>query len=381
MTTHRLPVSLVLALVVFGVSAAAQPAALNWRPVVAGIEHAHLARDAPGGGNWNIHVLRVDMTQARLDVVHARDAAVGLETVSAIAQRTGAIAAINGGYFRMTGEFQGDSTGTLQIDHALWSEPDRGRASVGLLRDGRTTRLVFGHVVWEASLQAGRQKRTVDGLNRSRGANEAIVFTPAFGQRTVTDATGIEAVVRTGRVTDVFDQAGGSVIPSDGFVVSARGDAAGWVRRHLPKNARVRLSTMLRPAKPSRENLWERAEDILAAGPKLVTAGRADVTDVREKMIPTFAGDLHPRTAIAALADGRALLLVADGRHPPERVGLALADLARLLIELGAREAINLDGGGSTAMVVDGTLVNVPSDITGERPVSDAIIVRRPERR
>ena len=53
------------------------------------------------------------------------------------------------------------------------------------------------------------------------------------------------------------------------------------------------------------------------------------MTDVREQMIPTFATDLHPRTAIAWLADGRALLLVADGRRSPERVGLALDDLAQ----------------------------------------------------
>jgi exopolysaccharide biosynthesis protein len=93
-------------------------------------------------------------------------------------------------------------------------------------------------------------------------------------------------------------------------------------------------------------------------------------------VLPAFRGETHPRTAIASLADGRALLLVADGRHPPERVGLALDDLARLLLELGAVDAINLDGGGSTTMVIKGSIVNVPSDAAGERPVSDAIVVR-----
>jgi exopolysaccharide biosynthesis protein len=107
-----------------------------------------------------------------------------------------------------------------------------------------------------------------------------------------------------------------------------------------------------------------------------VRRGAIDITDAREKMIPTFSTDLHPRTAVAALADGRVLLLTADGRRPPERVGLALEDLAKLLIEMGAVEAINLDGGGSTTMVVKGAVVNFPSDATGERPVSDAIVVR-----
>jgi hypothetical protein len=362
--------------VILSVSAVAQPPAITWTPVAAGVEHTHIMRSAPGGGNWNVNALRIDMREVRLDVIHAKDAAIGLETVTAMAARTGAIAAVNGGYFRTTGEFQGDSTGTLQIDRALWSEPDRGRASVGLIRDGRSTRLVFGHVVWQAAIEAGRAKRALDGLNRARGPNEVIVFTPQFGRAAVTDATGIEVVVRAGRVANVFDNGAATAIPADGFVVSARGEAADWVRLHLRKGARVRVTTALRPADRSRDNPWTNAEDILGAGPKLVTDGRVDVTDVREKMIPTFATELHPRTAMATLADGRALLLVADGRHPPERVGMALDQLARMLIELGAREAINLDGGGSTAMVVQGKLVNVPSDPTGERPVSDAIVVR-----
>ena len=374
---RRVPVALVLPLTMaLAIAAAAQPASITWRPVAAGVEHAHVVRAAPGGGNWNINVLRVDMRQARLDVVHAKDAAVGLETVTTIAQRTGAIAAINGGYFRTSGEFVGDSTGTLQIDGSVWSEPDRGRASVGLIRDGQTSRLLFGHVVWQATIHAGGRKWTVNGLNRARGPNEMIVFTPEFGPNTVTDASGLEVVVRSGRVVEVRDNAGASAIPDDGFVVSVRGDSAEWARRHLRPGVPTRFLALLRPADRSRENPWATAEDILGAGPKLVTAGGVDVTDVREKMLSTFAGDLHPRTAIGALPDGRALLLVADGRHPPERVGISLHDLARVLIGMGAREAINLDGGGSTAMVVQGKLVNVPSDVTGERPVSDAIIVR-----
>jgi hypothetical protein len=362
--------------VLVSVSTFAQAPAVRWQPVAAGVEHAHIVRSAPAGGTWNVNALRIDMRQARLDVVHAKDAAIGLETVTAMAQRTNAIAAINGGYFRTAGEFQGDSTGTLQIDGVLWSEPDRGRASVGLVRDGRSTRLIFGHVGWQAAIVAGARKRALDGLNRARGADEAIVFTPQFGRSTLTDATGIEVIVRRERVESVFDNAGGTQIPADGFVLSARGNAADWVRQHLRKGSGVRITTSLRPVERGRDNPWTRAEDILGAGPKLVTSGRVDVTDVREKMIPTFAVELHPRTAIAALADGRALLLTADGRRPPERVGLALDQLARLLIELGARDAINLDGGGSTAMVVRDKLVNSPSDPTGERPVSDAIVVR-----
>jgi hypothetical protein len=357
-------------------SALAQPASPPWSAVADGIEHVHITRAAPGGGNWNINALRVDMSKARLDVVRARDVAIGLEPVTSIAARTNAIAAVNGGYFLTRGDFLGDSTGTLQIDRVLWSEPDRARSSVGIVRQGGSARLIFGQVVWRATIEAGRQTRPVDGLNRARGPDDLVVFTPQFGERTITDDSGIEVVVRAGRVSEIRDTAGATVIPKGGFIVSARGQARDWVLQSLRPRTRVRIKTELGPADASSANPWKQAEDILGAGPKLVSNGAVDVTDVREQMIPTFRTDLHPRTAIGSLADGRALLLTADGRRAPERVGLTLDELARVMIELGAREAINLDGGGSTTMVIQGKLVNFPTDATGERPVSDAIVVR-----
>ncbi len=69
------------------------------------------------------------------------------------------------------------------------------------------------------------------------------------------------------------------------------------------------------------------------------------------------------------------MLVTIDGRQPGESIGMPLTTLAELLIELGAVEAMNLDGGGSTTMVVQDKIVNRPSDATGERPVSDAILV------
>ena len=118
--------------------AAQETAATRWRAVAPGVEHAQLTREGGAAGNagrWNINLLRVDPSRARLEIVHAHDNAVGLETVSSLAARHSATAAINGGYFRMTGTFGGDSTGTLQIDGRILSEPDRGRAAVGLVQN------------------------------------------------------------------------------------------------------------------------------------------------------------------------------------------------------------------------------------------------------
>jgi exopolysaccharide biosynthesis protein len=64
-----------------------------------------------------------------------------------------------------------------------------------------------------------------------------------------------------------------------------------------------------------------------------------------------------------------------DGRQPGVSTGMSLEMLAELLLEFGAVEAMNLDGGGSTTMVIHNKVVNRPSDQTGERPVSDAILI------
>ncbi len=376
---------------VMGVGLIAQPTPVDWRSIAPGVEHAELTRktDEAGqpAGPWVINALRIDPSQARLDIVHAQDEAVGLETVGSVAERRGAIAAVNGGYFRMTGTFAGDSTGTLQIDGKLLSEPDRGRAAVGLVRAGNTTHLVMGHVSWHGSAEIEGRKRTIDGINRPRGKNEVVLFTPEFHQTTLTDSTGTELIVRQGRVISVRDNAGSSRIPSDGYVLSTRGSAREWARS-IRRGTRAKIAIGLNPldsdgtlvglAKPandSQENPWAKAEDILGAGPKLVSRGRVDITAGREKMLASFATDRHPRTAIASLADGRILLVVVDGRQPTLSVGMSLDELARLLIDLDAVEAMNLDGGGSTTMVVQGKVVNHPSDVTGERPVSDAILV------
>jgi exopolysaccharide biosynthesis protein len=83
----------------------------------------------------------------------------------------------------------------------------------------------------------------------------------------------------------------------------------------------------------------------------------------------------HPRTAIGWRADGHLVLVTVDGRQPQKSVGMTIEELAKLMIELGCVEAMNLDGGGSTTMVIRNKIANSPSDAAGERPVSDALLI------
>jgi exopolysaccharide biosynthesis protein len=106
----------------------------------------------------------------------------------------------------------------------------------------------------------------------------------------------------------------------------------------------------------------------------------AAASDSVEGTFPRFSRNRHPRSAIAVTRDSATLLLVAvDGRRQTS-VGMSLVELGDALLSLGAAEALNLDGGGSTALVVGDSLVNVPSDSAGERPVGNVVVVTRGER-
>ena len=97
----------------------------------------------------------------------------------------------------------------------------------------------------------------------------------------------------------------------------------------------------------------------------------------------SFTTSRHPRTAVGiAEGGGRVMLVTVDGRQPPYSDGMSLRELTALMLGLGSHEALNLDGGGSTTMVLAGAMVaggarviNRPSDPGGERPVANALAV------
>ena len=113
-------------------------------------------------------------------------------------------------------------------------------------------------------------------------------------------------------------------------------------------------------------------EDALGAGPALASDGRVRVTTNEEVFFGSAIPGTHPRTAAGIRGDGTLLLVVIDGRQPVSR-GVDLEQLASVMVDLGANEALNLDGGGSSSLHVNGRLLNRPSGVTTEREVMSAI--------
>ena len=92
-------------------------------------------------------------------------------------------------------------------------------------------------------------------------------------------------------------------------------------------------------------------------------------------MSADFPTARHPRSVIGVDGGGAIWLVAVDGRRPAHSVGMTFVELQRLAAALDLRDALNLDGGGSTTLVLNGVILNRPTDLTGPRAVSDAILV------
>jgi len=340
------------------------------------LEIQEIQRDlAHPEGPWKIHVLEVDPKRIEVRVAHAYDAAIGLETTAALALRQGALAAINGGYFQMEGLLAGDSRGALQIEGRLLSEPDRGRASVGFYdRDG-IVRSVFGRLSFGGEVRlADGEVIPIDGLNRRREPSEIVLYTPEFHRTTLTSSEGAEVVIDNGHITEIRQGSGSSAIPSAGVVLSIGSERVKEVLPQMRSGASLSVQTELLPLLPDPEGDWRKAEFIVSGGPLLLWQGRRLEEPEKESISRVFFLARHPRTAVGVRADGTLLFVTVDGRQPEESVGMSIPELTDLMLELGSVSAVNLDGGGSTTMVVEGRIVNRPSDMAPRRN-ADAILI------
>ncbi|MBD1208767.1 MAG: phosphodiester glycosidase family protein [Ignavibacteria bacterium] len=360
--------------------------AQDFRILSDGVEYAQLTRqvrsyDTTAPLPCVVNLLRIDGTKAALQLVHSMDAAIGVETTSSLAKRYNALAATNAGFFRIGSIFAGDAAGVLQIDGKLLSEPHKERVACGIINRDDKSDLVFGHLKWKGEAQIGTLRfgnnpaYPLAGINRQREVNEMVLFTPEFHRTTLTTTGGIEIVVQNGLVTSLHDSIGSTFIPPDGLVLSCSGAAREWALANVRVGMKAATTMQIEPLKSESAGGFRAAEDIVGGVSQLLEGGKIALTWQREGAAEDFALGRHPRTAIAKLRDGRMLLATVDGRQIGVSAGMTLEELAQMLVEYGATDAVNLDGGGSTTMVVGGKIVNKPSDTAGERTVSDALLV------
>lgn len=322
-----------------------------------GLTYTSWLRNQASGPLW-AHILEVDL-QAGFAVqpVLSNGMIKGLEPLLPMAERAGAVAAVNGSYFGADGTI----IGLLKIGGEIVSTPELPRTALGIMPDGR---MLIDQVHYEGQVvlpDAGTVM--IHGVNRQRGENELVLYNPFYAPATGCNDFGSEYVVVNGEVVAI--NTGNSSIPPAGFVLSAHGAAASRLAG-LAIGDRVEVKQTL-------GTVWDKTSHALGAGPMLVKNNSVFLTTKIEEFGSDVAGGRAPRTAIGLKADGKLLVVVVDGRQELS-TGMTLLELALFMQELGAQDAMNLDGGGSSEMVLNGKIINRPSD-RRERRVGDALAI------
>jgi hypothetical protein len=350
------------------------------RDVAPGVALYHLTDPASltPPGPASVWLLQIDPQKADIRAALANDEIVDTETVPAMALRLGATAAVNAGFFLLP---SGDPSGIYKLKGQLVSDTRRPRGAVGIRRTGGATRFIFGRVAATMRLRISRPMRPdaaieIAGVDTTRLRGKLMLFTPAYHADTDTAAGGLEWVVDGTplRVRGQPRAEGKTPIPRTGFVLSYGGSRAPPSLASLRPGARVSLETIY-TAVDGRPEDWAEAEEIVGGAGLIARDGRFVEDWSGERFAKGFAETRHPRTMIGVDQSGSVWLVTVDGRQPQLSLGMTLPELRELARRLGLIHALNLDGGGSTTMWVNGAVVNSPSDPGGPRKVSDALLV------
>ncbi|MFJ4714004.1 phosphodiester glycosidase family protein [Streptomyces sp. NPDC088785] len=372
-----------------------------------GVRYEHAARTLADGRPLRFHVLSIapDASVA-LAATHG-DRLQDTATVRQLAQRAGAVAAVNGTLFDINtgahhGGYPGDPLGLYGDRGRLLSESEGANPALVLDASGTPPRITEARSSIRVTSSDGARAR-VGGVDRVPGRildcggsadgrpvtaprhgrlctdpDEIVDFRPEWGEDSPRAGKGsAEAVLDPhGRVTRLRTPAGGP-IPRGGRTLTGLGKGAAWLRAHAAEGRVLKVSS--RVTDPNGDGLGGPEVSLIGGGPRLVRDGRIRVEAAASGFPPSAQRTRHPRTVAGVTADGTLLLVVIDGRRPGRSVGATFTEAARVLVGLGARDAVNLDGGGSSTMVVSGTVRNTPTDGPGssseERPVSNAIVV------
>ncbi|NUR85503.1 MAG: phosphodiester glycosidase family protein, partial [Nonomuraea sp.] len=213
--------------------------------------------------------------------------------------------------------------------------------------------------------------------------SELVRFTPEWG--TPPAGAGAEAVLDgRGKVLAV-NRTRGAGVPQGGSTIQAIGDSADWLLAHARPGRHLSITERVEDSGGRRVPLTPDTT-ILQVGPTLVRDGQVSVNAeadglIREGTDQTFTYNwtvrANPRSMIGMDGEGRLMLVVVDGRQDGYSEGLGIAGTAELMKRLGAVEAMNLDGGGSSVLATrEAGIVNRPSDATGQRSLGNVFLVR-----
>jgi len=329
--------------------------------VARGVKHIRLTKYY-NGRPVRINVAEIDLKLAKdLEVVPALSNDTQLKSrqnISTIAKNNNALIALNGTYFKPQ---NGVPLGTLMINKELYTGPIYDRVALGIFDKGSTQKFDIARVQLNATLNGSGHTIKVDNINQPRMLSTyVLIYNSKWGKYSpYAPQYGTNLLIENGKI--VKTSANPIEITSDGYVISGPKS----VLYPLLDKKEVQLDISTNPE-------WKNVKHIISGGPYLVKDGEVFVDMTAEKL--TAIGGRNPRSAIGYTKDNNLILVAVDGREGSS-VGMTLMELANFMKSTGCTNAINLDGGGSTVMYVNGTVVNNPQ-VRGGIALSNAIILK-----
>lgn len=334
-------------------------------------------------GPWSIHIIEIDLPTAwkagiRLRTAKSDPDLQGEKTSNLAAE---AIAAINGDFFYASGRPLG-----LQVRNGVLLQEPHARSAFAITAEGRPLIDVFR---FQAGLiSASGQVLSIAGLNRKSIVLGPILYNHlaqdwkdsvhaefGFQLQGLGERLGINDTIAT-RLLQVRRRSWPLRLDPDQWLVAVGAD-------HLLAEKIAPGDTMQLFLGLSSAN--RNLQEAIGGGPRIIRDGSISIEYEQEHLDYGFAMDRNSRTAIGYTLNQQTLFLVTvDGGQPGYSVGMRLEELADFMAyklddftvaRANAHQALNMDGGGSTTMVVDRRVVNHPSDPTGERPVGNALLL------
>lgn len=313
-------------------------------------------------GPLSINLLKLDLNNKNIKIkpVIAGDDFSKIDILSEIVLKNKAFAGINAGYFAKNGQ----PLSLICLSYKVITENILERTCLGITENDK---IVIDNLVFKGSITSSKGENfIISGVNRERKKNEIILYTPKFGNETKTNNKGREFIVRENTIQEIKE--GNSPIPKDGVVISAEGEVADLLYANLSTGDKITIDLKIETKE------GEKIKDALGGGPRLIKEGSISITSGEEKFKPDVTNFRAPRTAVGLTKNNEIILTVVDGRQPNFSIGMTLEELAKFLLEEGAFEALNFDGGGSSTIIVKNKLMNKPSE-GKERKISSALLI------
>jgi hypothetical protein len=304
-------------------------------------------------------LLKLDPSYYVMEPIIAPTGLTTLAPLSSMARGSDAKAAINAGFFAVTGRNRGAPIGTLSIGQTLVNKPYQGRTCLGWSKDNRAA---FGEVSWEGKAQLSEGWMAINSVNHYVKGNTLVLYTQHYGRSTPTHDQVVEVLVEDGKCLAV-NFSGGTPLTGGRYVLAGYGTNAAILAEHLSPGDDVRIDGTLNAGDPQ----WNSMDDIIQAGPSLIRDGEIKIES--EGFNTSIINLRHPRSVIGLTKQGQWAFFVGDGRDGMHSAGFTLQEVASILRGNDVTYALNLDGGGSTQMMVGNNVFNSPSD-KRERPLS-----------